>query len=95
MKTLIWLAWLASAGGDLATTHGAIARGAHESYPTTAGMNNATRDAVVLGASGAMACALTCTPFYQEHPRVAWVITGVAAGLHSWAAVHNTHQGGH
>lgn len=94
MRTLIWLAWLTSASADLQTTHGAIARGAHESNPALQ-MPAPARDALVLGVSGGMACALACTRFYQEHPRAAWVLTGVAAGLHTWAAVHNLQQGRH
>ena len=94
MKTLLWLAWLASAGVDLQTTHDAIARGAHEANPALQ-MSAPARDTLVLGASGAMACALTCTGFYKQHPRAAWVITGLAAGLHTYAAVHNLQQGRH
>jgi hypothetical protein len=89
---LLWSLWTGSAGADIASTHGALARGAHESHPALAGMAGGWRDATVLGSSAGMACLLQCSGYYKAHPRIAWTLTAVGAGLHTWATVHNLKQ---
>lgn len=94
MRALIWLAWLATAGADLKSTHDAIARGAHESNPALQ-QSAVERDAIVLSSAAGTACMLACGDYYKQHPRITWTLTAVVGGLHTWATIHNFHQGKH
>lgn len=92
MKPLLFAAWLASAGTDLASTEHALSLGAIESHPLLA--NRGARISLVMSTATLMPFLLTREPWYREHKTLAWTITVLANSVRVYASVHNSRSRG-
>lgn len=96
MAKLIVVLWLGSCGGDLASTHWAVAAThGHEANPMLS--HSLITNDIVLGA-GCAASAVEMSALSARRPKLALFVTGVAVAVHGWATAHNIHlamEGGH
>ena len=84
MKTLVLIGWVASFGGNSASSHYALTHGyqGRDSHLT----RNVYTNHVVMGAS-ALVGGLALNALWADHPKQALVLGLVGASLQTWKAV--------
>lgn len=81
--------FVASAGLDAVTTYHNLSGGATEANPALAPIKSPTGITAAMIGSDVLVLLAAHRLHVEHHPKIAWTLLLVGAGIHGWAGTHN------